>query len=456
MAGGAVVLGVALVWYLGVTRTRVLESPVDLTVYRDAGLIVRHVRPLYDDRLASPLYGWRGPRGLGLRFSYPPFAALLFALMSFLSLHALAWVFALADLLAVPSATWITLGALGVPVGRRRAGLTALATAAGLMTEPVWRAIALGQVEIVLMLLIVWDMCQPDRRWWKGAGVGLAAGIKLVPLIFIPYLLLTRRFKQAAVAVAAVAATVAIGFIALPRDSGTWWSHGRFFHESYQPNLKYAGNQSLLAVIFRASSPGWHSQWLAAAVITGMLGLAAAAALGRAGHQVLGLATCALTGLLVSPISWDHHWVWIVLAAAVLVHWALRGRGLARWAWLGVAALVAALFGAWPTSLWGGRYGWNLGLIWAPPDGANRETGWHGFQLLVGNAYVLTGLALFLLLAVAATRPPAGSRDAADDRCARPEAGTRERRSRWGRRRRSRSGRSPGSVRRPARSGRPA
>jgi alpha-1,2-mannosyltransferase len=402
VAGGLTVLALAVIWYLGVTRTSAFEHPTDLTVYRDAGLLVRHVSPFYDPHQASPLYDWPGPRGLGLRFAYPPFAALLFALLSYLSLHSLAWLFALADVLAIPAAIWMTLGALGVPRGRRRAGLTLLATAAALMTEPVLRAIALGQVEIVLLLLIIWDMSQPDRRWWKGAGIGLAAGIKLVPLIFIPYLLLTRRFKQAAVAAGAFGATIVIGFIALPRDSALWWLHGRFIHESYQRNIQYAGNQSLLAVIFRTGSPDWHTQWLTAAVITGVLGLAVAAALSRAGHHMIGLATCALTGLLVSPISWDHHWVWIVLAAPLLAHQALHERGLARWIWSGLAVLVVALFAAWPTSLWGGQYGWNLGLIWAPPDGDNRETGWHGFQLIVGNAYVLTGLAIFFLLAAVA------------------------------------------------------
>ena len=62
------------------------------------------------------------------------------------------------------------------------------------------RTLFLGQIELVLMALVAWDLLQPDRRWWKGVGVGVAAGIKLVPLIFIPYLLLTRRFRQAAVA----------------------------------------------------------------------------------------------------------------------------------------------------------------------------------------------------------------------------------------------------------------
>ena len=91
----------------------------------------------------------------------------------------------------------------------------------------------MGQVNLALMALIIWDLCQPDTaasRWWKGAGVGIAAGIKLVPLIFIPYLLLTRRFRQAAVASGAFVATVAAGFVVLPADSAKWWFGGLFFN----------------------------------------------------------------------------------------------------------------------------------------------------------------------------------------------------------------------------------
>jgi alpha-1,2-mannosyltransferase len=406
--GGVVALAAALVWYLHLAVHRpggLLSFPVDLNVYRDAGLIVRHVWPFYRGRRPTPLYNWPGPPGYrGLRFTYTPFAALPFAPMSYLSLHALGRVFALANLLAVPSAIWITLRALGFPRDRR-VGLTLLATAAALMTEPVQRTINLGQVEILLMLLVVWDLCQPDRRWWKGIGVGLAAGIKLVPLIFIPYLLLTRRFRQASVAAGTFAATVAIGFIVLPRDSRWWWLKGLFLRAGDWSNTKYAANQSLMAIFARADSAGWRTEWHVAAVITGIVGLTVAALLDRAGERVLGLLTCALTGLLVSPISWDHHWVWIVLAAPLLVYYAARARGAARWAWLGLAGLIAALFGAWPTWLWGEKkdvYGWKWGLIWAPPNGLSRETRWHGFQLIVGNTYVFTGIALFVLLAVVA------------------------------------------------------
>jgi len=384
--------------------------PIDLEVYRDAGLIARHVPPFYDPHRGSPLYDWPGPpRFSGIKFIYPPFAALPFALIPrHLQLLRVQQIASAINLLAVVLAAAVTVRALGRERGlsvRRGIGIVLLVTAIALMTEPVQRTFYLGQVELVLMALVLWDMCQPDGRWWKGVGVGIAAGIKLVPLIFIPYLLLTRRFRAAAVATGTFAATIVLGFIVLPRDSSQWWLHGLFLRGSYDGNILYGGNQSLLALIERLG--GTHGVWLAAAVVVAILGLGAATLLDRTGHRVLGVAACALTGLLVSPISWDHHWVWVLVAAAVFLYYGLTARGWARWANFSGGAVTKGIFGAWATRLWGQTAlfaGWDRGVIWSAPTGNNLELTWHGVQLLAGNAYVLTGLALLAVLIGTAVR----------------------------------------------------
>src|SRR5215469_4673801 len=417
LIGGLVAFGAALLWfaYSAVSRPGWGLAPVDMGVYRDAGLVVRHVPPLYHPHLASPLYD----RFLynGEPFDYPPFAALPFALMSYLSLRALAELAAVVDVIAVLGAIWVTFGALGYRRGAGRAGLTLLTAAAVFYIEPVQRTMYLGQVEIVLMALVMWDMCQPDSRWWKGAGVGLAAGIKLLPLLFIPYLLLTRRFRQAAVAGGAFAMTVLIGFAADPADSVRWWFGGLFVRGSRTGFVGWEGNQSLLGLITRLTGSVAAGQrlWIPAAVAVVVLGLAAAVLLDRAGHRVVAVLACALTGLLASPISWDHHWVWVVPAVAVAVGYAARSRGRARLAFSGLAVIIAGVFFGWPGSLWGEPNdlgGFSLGLIWAPPNtvpGTYYRLGdrpwfaeyhWHGLQLLSGNLYVLAGIGLFVLLVV--------------------------------------------------------
>ena len=170
------------------------------------------------------------------------------------------------------------------------------------------------------MALVTWDLCQPDGRRLKGAATGLAAGIKLVPLLFILYLLLTRRFRQAAVAAAAFAVTVVIGWAAFPPASVTWWLGGDFLQAGRTGFVGGQPNQSLRGALTRlaGSVNGAQAAWLAAAAVVALAGLAAAVLLRRRGHAFAGLMACALTALLVSPISWDHHWVWVAPGLALL------------------------------------------------------------------------------------------------------------------------------------------
>jgi alpha-1,2-mannosyltransferase len=427
LAVGAAAFAVAIAGYVAYIRTNPSSQwmqPVDLRVYTDGGLIVRHVAPYYRAYRASPLYDW--PGYLHLKFTYAPFAAMVFAALSLVSFATLMKVSVAVNIAALLATIWMTFGGLGYRRGLARLGATLLLAAPLFWTEPVQRTLFLGQIEIVLMALIIWDQVQPDRRWWKGAGIGVAAGIKLVPLIFIPYLLLTRRFRQAAVAAGTFALTFVLGFAVLPADSRKFWLDGLFVQGSRTGFVGWEGNQSLPGLITRLTGNVVRAQpaWLVVDVVVAIAGVACAALLDRAGHRMAGLLTCALTGLLVSPISWDHHWVWIVPWVVVVTVYAVRARGAARWALAGLAVGLTVVFGAWPGNLWhmpANTGGFFEGLIWVPPL-TNPETylrigdqpwyaeyHWHGLQLIFGNLYVLTGMALFAALLVAGFGPAVGA-----------------------------------------------
>ncbi len=176
LLAGLVAFGVALggyvIYMVGHPKGYTMD-PVDLAVYRAGGLIVRHIQPYYDPRVASPLYDWVGYGKLHLPFTYTPFAAVAFALISFVPYQLSLKLSVAVDLVALLAVVWFTLGGLGY---RRhtlvRAGATLLGAGALLWTEPVLRTIYLGQVNLVLLALIMWDLCQPDTlrtgksRWW--------------------------------------------------------------------------------------------------------------------------------------------------------------------------------------------------------------------------------------------------------------------------------------------------
>jgi alpha-1,2-mannosyltransferase len=227
-----------------------------------------------------------------------------------------------------------------------------------------------GQINLVLLALVVGDLALPDRIKGKGIGIGLAAGIKLTPLIFIPYLLFTGRVKPAAVSALTFAVTVGLGFALLPHASAVYWGGGfarpgRHFH---------LANQSLNGVILRLThaGPDAHAYWLVAAVV-GIAGLATSILASRRGHELPGLVACAATGLLVSPISWSHHYVYVV-PALVLAAYGPRRLGYR----ILCAALVVGLFGWWPLPI-GNQGGYDpkaqllpRGLLLLAPNRGNR------------------------------------------------------------------------------------
>jgi alpha-1,2-mannosyltransferase len=430
-AGLIAFLAVVLSWviYAVVSGKSGALDEVDLTVYRDGGLIVRHIRPYYDPHAGAPLYDWGGYSSLALKFTYTPFAAVAFALVSFIPMKALSALSVIVNIAALVAALWFTFGGLGYADRRMRLGAALIAAAVTFWLQPVVRTIYLGQVNLILMAAIIWDLCQPDNsngrtRWWKGAVTGVTAGIKLVPLIFVPYLLITRKFREAAMTVAGFLATVLVGFVILPNDSSKWWLHGMVFSDGNRTGFTgWAGNQSLRALITRLSGSinAGTKPWLVAALVALVLGMAAAYLFDRAGYHLPAILTTALTGLLMSPVSWDHHWVWVAPAVAVTGHYAIRcwktarsnaAKWRARWLWALAAAMIF-VYAAWPDALWEhqrnlGKF--SLGFLWAQKNTSpikfskygDRpyyvEYHWHGFQLLWGNIYLLGGMALLLVL----------------------------------------------------------
>src|ERR1700678_4220641 len=257
---------------------------IDTAVYRDGGIAVRNQPAM--------LYALRlGPAKLP--FIYPPFAALALAAVSGVSFAT--WQIGLAVLTIglLPVVAYLSLGLAGRPAGLPRAAAAFAIAAVGLWLEPVAMTLFFGQINLVLLALVVGDLALPDRIRGKGIGIGLAAAIKLTPLIFIPYLLFTRRLRAAAVSALTFAVTVGLGFALLPHASAVYWG-GQVFKPSKHFHLS---NQSLNGVILRLThiGPHAHEYWLVAAVVVGVAGLTTAILASRRGHELLGMVACAAT-----------------------------------------------------------------------------------------------------------------------------------------------------------------
>jgi len=173
---GTFVLAVALyVVYAVIHPASWTLDPVDLAVYRSGGLIVREIRPDFNPRTYAPLYQWGGYGNLGLKFTYTPFAAIVFAVVSFVPWGVLPKLSVAVNVVALVAALWYTFRGLGYSNRMVRAGAALLAAGLVFWTEPVIRTLYLGQVNLVLMALIIWDLTQPDTARSAGGRVSASA-----------------------------------------------------------------------------------------------------------------------------------------------------------------------------------------------------------------------------------------------------------------------------------------
>jgi alpha-1,2-mannosyltransferase len=353
----------------------------DLTVYRYGGEAVLRGAHLYDLRFPG-----------ALAFTYPPLSALMFTALTVPSPELLRPMLTGASLLLLPLMLGfaLRLRPLDVSLGRGHAiRLALLASALAVWLEPVWTTLRYGQVDLLIGALILYDLSRPDASRFKGAGIGLAVALKLTPAIFALYLLLSRRVRAAAVCACVFVATVALGFVLLPGDSGAYWG-GAFLDSGRVGRIENAANQSLRGAFARlAHSTDVQTVWLCAALVIALAGLALAARAGRRGDDVQGVSLCALTGLLVSPISWSHHWVLAVPALMLLAVGAWRRRAPVV---LGAAAAVAIVA--------------LLHMIWWVPVNRPRHSELHLslIQLLYANAYVAIGVLALAAAGVSALR----------------------------------------------------
>lgn len=305
----------------------VFEYP-DLNVYREAGRRLLDGRALYTTPLRT------------LPFTYPPFAAVLsvgFALLP-RKVAMFGWFLVNIAVLAFVLRVLFRPALARVP---RWAGPLALLTLTAVMfwVRPVNDTIDWGQINLVLLALVLVDGLGLTRLP-RGVLVGVAAAVKLIPGVFIGYFLVTRQWRAAATAVVSTIVCVLVAFVITPGSSWTYWTR-TLFESNRIGDSRFYSNQSLLGIVQRTVDDRWVGPvWalLALGVLT--LGFLRVRRAYDDGDVLAALAITGLIGCLLSPISWFHHFVWVLPAIAVLVD---DGRNRARVLMgAGVALLITA------------------------------------------------------------------------------------------------------------------
>ena len=177
--------------------------------------------------------------------------------------------------------------------------------------DPIRETVLLGQVNLLLALLVIADMTL-DLRLPRGVLVGLAAAIKITPVILIPYLFLTRQTKAGLRATGVFVVAAAVAAAASPHAAWRYWSH-ELWYPANTGNVAWIGNQGIVGVVERAVGHELTTtSTFTLVVVVGGIGLAVAAVAYRRLSPLLGLLAIEAAESLASPVSWSHHFVWVV------------------------------------------------------------------------------------------------------------------------------------------------
>jgi alpha-1,2-mannosyltransferase len=326
---------------------------------------------LYNVRLAP----------LPLHFTYPPFAALLFWSFAQLPVHVGQLVWSLLNLVMLVALTAISIHACRPQWSHQRTWAIAIIVLFPVLRlSPDLLTFDFGQINFLIALLVLLDLtcviAVRSHKLPRGVLLGIAAALKLTPPIFIAFLLLTRQFRAGATALGTFLFCSLGAFAITPHSWLVYWS-SEIFNIKRPGNLLYMSDQNLHSALQRMiSGPPPPVLLGSLTLLFAAGGLVVATWAYHMSSPMLGVLLCAATGLIISPVSWSHHYVWIVPLLAWLVLAADRPRGAPWW-----AAGVAALF--WAAPIW-----------WVP----NRQRGYGGpLVLLAGNSYFLAAVAFLLL-----------------------------------------------------------
>lgn len=335
---------------------------VDLHVYVGGAATIGTGRSLYDF-----VYADQTP-DFPLPFTYPPFAAVVFQPLHLLPFGVLSFVWQIGIIAALYGVSWLTLRLLN----RSGHSLAMLWTAVGIWTEPLRSTFDYGQVNVILVLAVLYAVY--STRWWlSGLLVGLAAGVKLTPAIAGLYFLGAKRWGAAVFSGVVFFATVGVSLLVLGDQARFYFTDllgdaGRIGPIGTSFNQSWRGGVSRIL----GYDAGYGPAVLAALAVTAVLAVLAWRAIGGASDRLGAILVVQLFGLLLSPISWTHHWVWLIPLMMWLLHGPLRSRAGARilgWGWLALTLIgVPWLLSFAQPTIWEIGRPWYLawaGLVYA-------------------------------------------------------------------------------------------
>ncbi|MEV6482636.1 bifunctional glycosyltransferase 87/phosphatase PAP2 family protein [Streptomyces sp. NPDC051576] len=301
------------------------------------------------DRLTD-LETWVGPNGVlhvkgslydSTQFTGTPFAGLVLKPLTRAAEQALGWGWTFGTLLLVVALGLVVSRALPQPVTRRASLLAApVAISLLMLSLPVRNTLWLGQTSIIPVLLVLLGCFTVRGERASGVLIGLAAALQPTVLLFAPLLWFTGRRRAAVTSALTFATSVVIAWAAMPHDSYTYWVH-HMAGVGLGGKADALGNQSLHGALLRLdlTGPLEIGVFLALGAAVTYLGLRRAVRYARDGQLLLAVAVTGCAAIAVSPTTWQHQLLWVLLAVVGRV----GKRASDRFVWPVAVVLVVTL-----------------------------------------------------------------------------------------------------------------
>jgi alpha-1,2-mannosyltransferase len=278
---------------------------------------------------------------LGLGFTYPPFAALVFWPLSRFADHTGEQIWMVVNALA--SIAFLVVVVDCLPRRPRANWYAPICVAAGMFLMPIMLSGRLGQVNALIALAVAVDLQGLRRGWrWAGVGTGVAAAVKLTPAVLVPYYWWAGRRRAAVVAAITGVACEAFAVPFLPGPSSSYWSGG-FKETGRVGDLGSGYSNSLRRFVTWTQFPtGLQTLlWLVLVCALALVAYRRAVAADQRGNLLGAFTIVMCFSYLASPITWGHH-LWFLPVAVLLVLG--EGRDWRRLALSGILLLTVLDF----------------------------------------------------------------------------------------------------------------
>ncbi|QOV38658.1 phosphatase PAP2 family protein [Streptomyces ferrugineus] len=298
----------------------------------------------------TDLETWVGPNGVlhvkgslydSTQFTGTPFGGLVLKPLTRAAEQALGWGWTFGTLLLVVALGLVAARALPQPVSRRTSLLAApVAISLLMLSLPVRNALYLGQSSIMPVLLVLLGCFAVRGERASGVLIGLAAALQPTLLLFTPLLWFTGRRRATLATGAAFAACTVAAWVAMPRDSYTYWVH-HMAGVGLGGRADDLANQSLHGALLRfgLSGPLEIALFLLLGAAVAVLALRRAVRYAHDGQLLLAVAITGCAAIVIAPTAWQHQLLWVLLAVVGQV-----GRRAAdRYVWPVAVVLIMTL-----------------------------------------------------------------------------------------------------------------